>query len=309
MQQLLQHLFKANNLGDVPRERLEAMVEEYPSFSVARYLLSSKLRAENADHFTEETRKTNLYFTNPFWLQWLLAPPLQEASEWENLVVAEYVGPIGHIESIVDAAEPVIEQRTQSIAEHDIGERVSAEQWSAPPQPETIPELPAVQELVAEHAVLPDAAETVGTEERIAPVPPEEKPGIQMEEQAGPPLVFESYHMVDYFASQGIKLTPDENPSDRLGRQMKSFTEWLKIMKRLPQKETAAVSDTIAENKVQAIAAHSIEGREVVTETMAEVLAKQGMREKAAEMYHKLSLLNPDKSGYFATKIEQLKTY
>jgi hypothetical protein len=25
------------------------------------------------------------------------------------------------------------------------------------------------------------------------------------------------------------------------------------------------------------------------------------------EVYHKLSLLNPDKSAYFATKIEQLK--
>ncbi len=123
-----------------------------------------------------------------------------------------------------------------------------------------------------------------------------------------PPLVFESYHMIDYFASQVIKLAPDENPTDRLGKQMKSFTEWLKVMKRLPQKEALSVPDPITENKIQAIAAHSIESREVVTETMAEVLAKQGMREKASEVYHKLSLLNPDKSGYFAAKIEQLKT-
>jgi len=40
---------------------------------------------------------------------------------------------------------------------------------------------------------------------------------------------------------------------------------------------------------------------------MAEVLAKQGMREKATEMYRKLSLLEPEKSAYFATRIEQLK--
>jgi hypothetical protein len=62
------------------------------------------------------------------------------------------------------------------------------------------------------------------------------------------------------------------------------------------------------EHQIQAIAAHSIEGREVVTETMAEVLAMQGMREKATEVYHKLSLLNPDKRAYFAAKIEQLKS-
>jgi hypothetical protein len=36
------------------------------------------------------------------------------------------------------------------------------------------------------------------------------------------------------------------------------------------------------------------------------VLAKQGMREKARAVYEKLSLLNPDKSAYFAAKIEQL---
>ncbi len=79
-------------------------------------------------------------------------------------------------------------------------------------------------------------------------------------------------------------------------------------MKRLPQKETVTASDIVAENKIQAIAAHSIESKEVVTETMAEVLAMQGMRDQASEVYHKLSLLNPGKSGYFAAKIEQLKT-
>ncbi|MDP4246357.1 MAG: hypothetical protein Q8932_10965, partial [Bacteroidota bacterium] len=53
--------------------------------------------------------------------------------------------------------------------------------------------------------------------------------------------------------------------------------------------------------------AHSIEGREVLTETMAEVLAKQGMWQKAAEVYQKLSLLNPDKSAYFAGLIGQMQ--
>ena len=55
-----------------------------------------------------------------------------------------------------------------------------------------------------------------------------------------------------------------------------------------------------------AFAAHSNETREIVTETMAEVLAMQGMAGKAAEVYRKLSLLNPDKSAYFAARIEQL---
>jgi hypothetical protein len=121
-----------------------------------------------------------------------------------------------------------------------------------------------------------------------------------------PALVFEPYHTIDYFASQGIKFTQDENPSDPLGRQLKSFTEWLKGMRRLPQKNREVIPDRVAEEAVQTIAAHSIEGKDILTETMAEVLAKQGMRERAKAVYEKLSLLNPGKRAYFAAKIEQL---
>jgi hypothetical protein len=121
--------------------------------------------------------------------------------------------------------------------------------------------------------------------------------------------IFEPFHTIDYFASQGIRLTLEENPTDPLGRQLKSFTEWLKVMRRLPQKEREIIPDRAAEQSIQSFAAHSIEGKEVVTETMAEVLAKQGMPERARIVYEKLSLLNPDKSAYFAAKIEQLNIH
>jgi DNA-binding SARP family transcriptional activator len=45
---------------------------------------------------------------------------------------------------------------------------------------------------------------------------------------------------------------------------------------------------------------------EILTETMAEVLAQQGKISKAIEVYQKLSLLNPSKSAYFAAKIESI---
>lgn len=121
-------------------------------------------------------------------------------------------------------------------------------------------------------------------------------------------LLFEPYHTIDYFASQGIKLGKMElQPTDKLGRQLKSFTEWLKVMKKLPQ---ASVDKILAENdetKVVEAANHSIESKEVITEAMAEVFEKQGLHEKATEVYEKLSLLNPSKSAYFASRIEALK--
>jgi hypothetical protein len=142
-------------------------------------------------------------------------------------------------------------------------------------------------------------AETA-TPEQPATVEPQPAPTATQD------FLFEPYHTIDYFASQGIKLTLDENPQDKLGKQLKSFTEWLKTMRRLPQKDREVTPDRVMEEAVQTSAAHSVQGKDIVTETMAEVLAMQGMREKARAVYEKLSLLNPDKRAYFAAKIEQL---
>jgi hypothetical protein len=127
----------------------------------------------------------------------------------------------------------------------------------------------------------------------------------KVEEQEMP--IFQSYHTIDYFASQGIKVSAQVQPQDKLGTQLRSFTEWLKTMKRLPPSK---LEDELADSNtsdVEALAAHSIEDKEIVTETMAEVLAKQGKTARALDIYHKLSLLNPAKSAYFADKIGELK--
>lgn len=118
--------------------------------------------------------------------------------------------------------------------------------------------------------------------------------------------LFEPMHMVDYFASQGIKLSEEVQTGDKLGKQLKSFTEWLKTMKKVhavsPAEETAQ-----ADKSVEAMAELSNRENEVITEAMAEVFARQGKLGKAAEVYQKLSLLNPAKSAYFAAKIDNLK--
>jgi hypothetical protein len=120
-------------------------------------------------------------------------------------------------------------------------------------------------------------------------------------------LTFEPYHTVDYFASQGIKAKVEEKSKDTFSRQLKSFTEWIRVMKKLPESELAAAVSATDEKKVEKMAEVSIHDREVVTEAMAEVWEKQGNKPKALETYRKLSLLNPGKSAYFAAKIDHLK--
>lgn len=121
-------------------------------------------------------------------------------------------------------------------------------------------------------------------------------------------LVFEPFHTIDYFASQGIQYKPEELPTDKFGQQLKSFTEWIKAMKRLPLSEMGKSIDPTEEKKVEQLAGNSLQQNEVLTEAMAAIWIKQGNIAKAKEIYSKLSLLEPSKSTYFASRIDELNT-
>lgn len=66
--------------------------------------------------------------------------------------------------------------------------------------------------------------------------------------------------------------------------------------------------DDYPEEEAQQVARQSVqEDAEIVSETLAMVLEKQGHYQKAIAMYEKLVLQNPEKSSFFAAKIENLK--
>lgn len=121
-------------------------------------------------------------------------------------------------------------------------------------------------------------------------------------------IPIDPYYTIDYFASQGIRLDLEPHPQDKLGQSLKKFTQWLKHMKKLgPEDSKPDVPKGESDAEIQQIADSSVVAREVVTEAMAAVLEKQGKKDKAIELYNKLSFLNPDKRSYFAAKINNLK--
>ena len=126
-------------------------------------------------------------------------------------------------------------------------------------------------------------------------------------------ISFEPLHTSDYFASVGIKLSDEVKSNDRLGLQMKSFTQWLKTMKKVHAdqlKETGIIENQLYvqnDESIQKLAEASNKENMVITEAMAEVLLKQGKIVKAIELYEKLSLLYPSKKAYFADLLINIK--
>lgn len=155
------------------------------------------------------------------------------------------------------------------------------------------PEAPAVPELQLEM-------------QQVVPAVPEISVAAAPAQQPTEQELFEPYHTIDYFASQGVQLKQEELNNDEFGRQLKSFTEWLKSMKRIQPVETKA-PEKPQPAELTPEADDSLDNTEVITETMAEVWKKQGHPEKAKAIYKKLSLQNPSKSNYFESKIAQLK--
>jgi|CXWL01.1.fsa_nt_gi hypothetical protein len=288
--QLVKSLLQKDTLEQCSLQELEQFADRNPYFGAAQLLLTKKLQIENPDRYDEQLQKTFLFFHNPLWVEHLL-------NETGNAQIIAAEKKPDMFAGVEVKPEPVF---AEQIENHVV---TSFENENKEPE-EVHPIAEIRSELIIE-------ASFKETEEE----PVFEIPALKIEpiNPAKAELVFEPFHTVDYFASQGIKFKEEEKPKDKFGLQLKSFTDWLKSMKRLPVSEIASAVEvdsdlsSVAEKKVEQLAEHSLAEREVVTEAMAEVWEKQGNAIKAIEVYSKLSLLDPPKSPYFAAKIEDLK--
>jgi len=258
------------SLGECTAEELRQLTSQYPFFGPAQLLFVKKMQEDGSGQLKEQIQKASLYFQNPLWFDHLLKTKVMEPTN------------------------------------------VASQEASKIPEQAAKMEIPATHEEVVDQTMItrqPAITTSERKEEEHQPELVVEMPGLKFNpvDVSKTELTFEPYHTIDYFASQGIQPKLEEKPKDQFSRQLKSFTEWLKVMKRLPVTEIAAAVSVVDEKKVEKMAELSINDREVITEAMADVWEKQGNKAKATEIYQKLSLLNPDKSSYFAAKIEQLK--
>lgn len=98
------------------------------------------------------------------------------------------------------------------------------------------------------------------------------------------------------------------------------FYQWLESLQTVDKNQTKTKTaktsksqsgrhPSNAELETKKVIASSVElGDEIVSETLAKLLARQGHKSEALEMYQKLIQKYPEKHSTFATAIEKLKT-
>lgn len=288
---MIQALFQRESMDEITIDELKVHAEEFPYSSIIQFLYTCKLKSQYHLDFPEAVSKTALFFDDSNWLNYQLREE-GENGKFRKIIYDSQYNNISEDEEVEG-----VEERFSDV-------EAGLEKLHLPAEVEGIEELEGLEEVdFEENEVVFHEPAIVQTTEKIELQDNEKKTALHTNNDFEFPLT--PYHTVDYFASLGIKINM-KSDKDELSRKVKSFTAWLKTMKRLqPGAETVRVKD------IQSIlSTHKDEERQseaVLTEAMAEVYLKQGLREKAIEVYDKLSLQNPLNSHNFANKISQIK--
>ncbi len=300
-----QVLNEPHAITDEDHESIKTLVDTYPYFVPARYMQAAE-RHQNKpfEPFMMATMK--LYDGN-----WLLFHEFLKKSLGDRVVETIYEAPAVE-EKIAAKQEPVIEQHEGIFTIDNEDEFETIIEEVAPPPQE-------------------DARNKEFTFEQV-PFTEEPQQGENDET-----LILPVY-TEDYFLHQGLnvsnnipadvdKFGPDDEAAKSLMVVM-SFSEWLNHFKTRKAKEQEEEQDQRALKtmwqKEKLVAALEEENEEIpenvfemavnsitreddlASDSLAEIYAKQGKYDMAIDMYKKLSLRNPQKSAYFARKIDAI---
>jgi len=303
---MIQSLFQRESMDEMTLDELKSHAEAFPYSSIIQFLYTCKLKSQYHLDFPEAVSKTALFFDDSSWLNYQLREE-GEKGNFRKILYGSQHNDANEVEEVEGLNLPAegrgVEGRFREV-------EGGLEKLSMPAEVEGL-NLPAEGREV-EGVEEVDFDENEGGFHDPAIVQAIEKIELQdpnTNPASGTNKDFEfqltPYHTIDYFASLGIKINM-ENEKDELSLKVKSFTAWLKTMKRLqPGPETVTVKDIQSILNTQNDKENQPEA--ILTEAMAEVYLKQGLREKAIDVYDKLSLQNPLNSHKFADKISQIK--
>lgn len=320
----LYHVTGQMKHGQLAGESLEKIVSNYPYFGPAQSLLACYYQTTGNPNAAQQAALATIFHPNPRWWTFQLeeaqtASPEMQAEPFFPTVSPANPQPDDSVPEIQVSTDASLYDSQSGVM--PISNAIPAQDEITQSEPASaiyIPTVEAVKEILRK--IDGGMSEPIPEKASYAPIAEKEpeaptrltqmlqsqlssfkqplKPTDQLEYQQSEPL-----HTVDYFASQGIHLNLKQASKDALTNKLMSFTDWLRQVKNA--EKNGEVSQL--EKKVSEDAHHSVRREEIVTEAMAEVLLRQGHREQAIQLFSKLSFQFPEKSSYFAARIEQIK--
>lgn len=297
---IIQSMFDGENLEEITLDELRSHTDKYPYSSILQFLYTCKLKSIYHIDYPESVTKTAIFFNDPYWLNFQLSEDSERGHIKKNGYEYNLQERIENAGATASAPTPPEE----TWQDEDGFEFQSEESEKEVPVSEDQQELLTQQAETTEQEA---EKEQLSTDETPAEAEKINFPQLQVPETVANTeelIPIEPYHTVDYFASQGIKLSQSFD-RDELGSKVKSFTAWLRTMKKLqPEEQISRPKENGGYHLQKSEPTPTVE---VITEAMAEVYLKQGLTDKAIEVYHKLSLQNPANKHIFAAKISLIK--
>lgn len=269
-------------LASISYEELKTLALVYPYSHNLRYLLAIKSHQDNHPDFNRNLATAAAYSLDRSRLFHLVAPKKLAPVPVEAEETILELKPIETVQQELQALAPVPRATETTVA--------SAAQQAPLPETPSEPGRPFD----------PGAVKTLPAEEETTP--PEHTAVRQETEKANQQLEFRPSFAA--WASQfNAPVLEPENTRAGNNTPVAKMTE-----KPVAQKTDDESSEAEQALTPQMLAEKSIsENKDILSETLARLYARQGYRDKAVAMYERLSLAFPDKSAYFAAEIEKLK--
>jgi tetratricopeptide (TPR) repeat protein len=277
-QQFINYIHSPERLNAESLLELENLVKEYPFFQTSETLLALNLLLENNIKFSDQLKLTSAYAADRRLLRQQLNI-LQKSKQPGNK--QEFSNPVASSDQMKTSpvkGETPAEMKSLAILINQLKSEVDLYMIQAADQ-KSSEQFAKLQNLAGR------LEKIIGSEVKSeTPRPPKTKTSKRTPS---------AEYNLDHLEETPVKKSKQLTNADLIDK-------FIKDEPRIVPKPT--FFDPLDS------ARHSIMDNEtVVSETLAEIYYKQGNHAKAIKIYKKLSLVNPQKSSYFAAQIEKIQ--
>jgi hypothetical protein len=272
-QQFINYIKSPEQLNEESLIQLENLVKEYPFFQTAETLLAINYRLLGNFKFNDQLRLASAYAADRKLLKHQL-DAIQKSSETE---LRKETQPIVKEHVVPDKKEYTPDTKSLADLINQLKTEVDLYMIQAPDQKSS-------KQIAKLHTIAVKLEKLIDSDEKKSPVLEKKKEP----KQAAP---------AEYSLEQ-LEEIPLKKPQQIANAEL--IDKFIKEEPRIVPKPTFFDPVDSAKQSI-------LDNESVVSETLAEIYYKQGNLSKAIKIYKKLSLVNPQKSSYFAAQIEKIQ--